>query len=221
MIWQEFSLLLDKLNNGECTMKVKFQTLILGGMMAVLAAACAPDPLDDLTVEDTQVFITNYEPTTNFASYQTFSLADTVYVIRNQQTGVSTSSQDYQALDRVVSTLKQRGYSRVGRQAKPDLGVNIARISETQTGLVANYNPWNSYWGYGGGGFYYPPTYSYYQTTESYWYLEVVDLKNVTTGQQPKVVWNAQIRGNGIFDSASLTSLIDKVFTQSTYLKKN
>lgn len=202
-------------------MKVKFQALILGVTVAIIATACAPDPLKDLTVEETQVFITNYEPTTNFASYQTFSLADTVYVIQNQQTGVSTSSQDYVALDRVTSTLTQRGYKRVTREAKPDLGINVARIRETQTGLVANYNPWNSYWGYGGGGgFYYPPTYSYYQTSETYWYLEMVDLKNATNGLQPKVVWNAQIRGNGIFDAASLTNVIDNVFKQSMYLKK-
>ena len=202
-------------------MKVKFQALILGVTVAIIATACAPDPLKDLTVEETQVFITNYEPTTNFASYQTFSLADTVYVIQNQQTGVSTSSQDYVALDRVTSTLTQRGYKRVTREAKPDLGINVARIREPQTGLVANYNPWNSYWGYGGGGgFYYPPTYSYYQTSETYWYLEMVDLKNATNGLQPKVVWNAQIRGNGIFDAASLTNVIDNVFKQSMYLKK-
>lgn len=201
-------------------MKVKFQALILGALVAVMAAACAPNPLEDLTVEETQVFITNYEPTTNFGSYQTFSLADSVYVIQNQRTGVSTTSQDFQVLDRVSSTLTQRGYKKVTREAKPDLGVNIARISETQTGVVSNFNPWNSYWGFGGGGFYYPPTYSFYQTTETYWYMEIVDLKNALTGQQPKVVWNAQIRGNGIFDAASLTSLMDKVFTQSAYLKK-
>lgn len=202
-------------------MKVKFQALILGVTVAMIATACAPDPLNDLTVEETQVFITNYEPTTNFANYQTFSLADTVYVIQNQQTGVSTSTQDYVALDRITSTLTQRGYKRVTREAKPDLGVSVARIRETQTGLVANYNPWNSYWGYtGGGGFFYPPTYSYYQTSETYWYLEMVDLKNATNGLQPKVVWNAQIRGNGIFDAASLTNLIDNVFKQSMYLKK-
>lgn len=86
-------------------MKVKFQALILGALVAVMAAACAPNPLEDLTVEETQVFITNYEPTTNFGSYQTFSLADSVYVIQNQRTGVSTTSQDFQVL--VLSAYKK------------------------------------------------------------------------------------------------------------------
>jgi len=87
---------------------------------------------------------------------------------------------------------------------------------------VANYNPWNSYWGYGGGGgFYYPPTYSYYESTETYWYIEIVDLKNAVSGQQPSIIWNAQIRGSGIFDESTLASVVENVFTQSTYLKKN
>ena len=40
-------------------MKVKFQALILGVTVAMIATACAPDPLKDLTVEETQVFTPN------------------------------------------------------------------------------------------------------------------------------------------------------------------
>lgn len=203
-------------------MKVKHTALILGLMIAFLNWSCAPDPLQDLTVEDSQVFITNYQKTANFANYQTFSLADSVYTLQNQRAGVSTTALDFQILGRVTGNLTKRGYTRVLRGNKPDLGVNVIRISETQTGVVANYNPWNSYWGYGGGsGFYYPPTYSYYQNTETYWYIEIVDLKNAVAGQQATVIWNAQIRGNGIFEQSTLAEIVENVFTQSSYLKRN
>ncbi|MFN8343877.1 MAG: DUF4136 domain-containing protein [Spirosomataceae bacterium] len=203
------------------TTKVKYVPVILGLLLAALTWSCAPDALQDLTPEDSQVFITNYEKTANFGNYQTFSLADSVYLLQNQRTGVSTLPLDFRILGRVADNLTQRGYTRIARGAKPDLGVNVIRISETQSGLVANYNPWNSYWGYGGGGFYYPPTYSYYESTETYWYIEIVDLKNAVSGQQPTIIWNAQIRGSGIFDESTLGSVVENVFTQSGYLKRN
>jgi hypothetical protein len=203
-------------------MKVKHATLLSVLLLAAMSWSCAPDALQDLTPEDSQVFITNYQKSANFGNYQTFSLADSVYLLQNQRTGVSTLPLDFRILGRVADNLTKRGYKRILRSEKPDLGVNVIRISETQSGVVANYNPWNSYWGYGGGGgFYYPPTYSYYESTETYWYIEIVDLKNAVSGQQPSIIWNAQIRGDGIFDESTLASVVENVFTQSTYLKKN
>ncbi|WP_051211090.1 DUF4136 domain-containing protein [Runella zeae] len=201
-------------------MKVKFLNLFLGLVVAILSFSCTPDPLQDLSLEDSQVFITNYDKNANFNNYATFSLADSVFVIQNDRSGVSTSAFDFRVLSRVAENMTKRGYNRILKDAKPDLGVNVMRISETQTGLVANYNPWNSYWGYG-GGFYYPPTYSYYQSTETYWYVEIIDLKNAGTSQQATVIWNGQIRGNGIFDENALFSIIDSLFAQSTYIKRN
>ncbi|MEI7583791.1 DUF4136 domain-containing protein [Runella sp.] len=203
-------------------MKVKHASLLSVLLLAAMSWSCAPDALQDLTPEDSQVFITNYQKSANFRNYQTFSLADSVYLLQNQRTGVSTLPLDFRILGRVADNLTKRGYKRILRSEKPDLGVNVIRISETQSGVVANYNPWNSYWGYGGGGgFYYPPTYSYYESTETYWYIEIVDLKNAVSGQQPSIIWNAQIRGSGIFDESTLASVVENVFTQSTYLKKN
>lgn len=184
--------------------------------------ACSPNALKDLTPEESQVFITNYEKNAKFGDYKTFSLADSVFTLQNQRSGISTTALDFRILGAVTNNMAKRGYSRIARDSKPDLGVNVVRISETQSGVVANYNPWNSYWGYGGGaGYYYPPTYSYYQTTETYWYIEIIDLKSATSGQPAAVIWNAQIRGSGIFDESTLSTIVENVFTQSGYLKRN
>ncbi|MEZ4904345.1 MAG: DUF4136 domain-containing protein [Spirosomataceae bacterium] len=197
--------------------------LFLGVLMTVWGA-CTPDPLKDLTPEETQVFITNYEKNTKFGDYKTFSLADSVFTLQNQRSGVSTLPLDFRMLGSVTNNMAKRGYNRVSKTSNPDLGINVVRISETQSGVVANYNPWNSYWGFGGGvggGFYYPPTYSYYQTTETYWHLEIVDLKKAQAGQQASIIWNAQIRGSGIFDESTVATIVDNVFAQSDYLKRN
>ncbi|MFN4145429.1 MAG: DUF4136 domain-containing protein [Runella sp.] len=198
-------------------------------LFLILLGACTPDPIRDLTAEDSQVFITNFEPTANFGSFRTFSLPDSVFTLQNQRQGISNSSLDGQVIGRVATNLSRRGYQRVQRELRPDLGVNIIRVSESQTNVVANPNPWlwNSYWGFmdpwafgPGAGFFFPPTFSFFETTETYWQIDIVDFRNVSPTQRPTVVWNAQIRGQGIFEASRLTGIIDAVFEQSPYLQR-
>ena len=196
--------------------------------------ACTPDPLKDLSVEDSQVFITNYDQTANFASYKTFSMSDSVAVLTNSRASYSAVPQELVFTSQIATSLTKRGFTRIARGSNPDLGVNVARVSNTQVGISSNYNPlwdplawggsggWGSTWGYGGGSFYNPYSYSFYQVTENYWYVEVFDLKNAAqNGNKLRVLWNAQIRGSGIFDTASMNRMIEAVFSQSSYLKAN
>jgi len=191
--------------------------------IGVVMFACGSDPIADLSPEDSQVFITNYLPTANYGSYKTFSISDSIYTQKNQQIGVSTGSIAQLMVNKTVSNLTQRGYTRIPKAAKPDLGVNIIYITESQTNVVANNNSyWGNYWGYGSGyNLYYPTSYSFYQTVENYWYIEIIDLKNIRTNNNATIIWNAQIRGNGLLDNDLLLTMIDKVFAQSQYLKNN
>ncbi len=191
--------------------------------IGVVMFACGSDPIADLSPEDSQVFITNYLPTANYGSYKTFSISDSIYTQKNQQIGVSTGSIAQLMVNKTVSNLTQRGYTRIPKAAKPDLGVNIIYITESQTNVVANNNSyWGNYWGYGSGyNLYYPTSYSFYQTVENYWYIEIIDLKNISTNNNATIIWNAQIRGNGLLDNDLLLTMVDKVFAQSQYLKNN
>ena len=122
------------------TMKVKHASLLSVLLLAAMSWSCAPDALQDLTPEDSQVFITNYQKSANFRNYQTFSLADSVYLLQNQRTGVSTLPLDFRILGRVADNLTKRGYKRILRSEKPDLGVNVIRISEKEKkALIGNY----------------------------------------------------------------------------------
>ena len=203
-------------------------------LVSVVWQACTPDPLKDLTVDDSQVFITNYDQTANFASYKTFSMSDSVAVLTNNRASYSAVPQELVFTSQVASNLIKRGFARTARANKPDLGVNVARVSNTQVGISSNYNPlwdplawggsggWGGTWGYGGSSFYNPYGYSFYQVTENYWYIEVFDLKNAAqNGNKLRVLWSAQIRGSGIFDTASMNRMIEAVFSQSSYLKTN
>lgn len=191
--------------------------------IGIVMFACGKDPIADLSPEDSQVFITNYLSTANYGSYKTFSISDSIFTQKNQQIGVSTGSIAQLMVNKTVSNLTQRGYTRIPRGAKPDLGVNIIYITESQTNVVANNNAyWGNYYGYGGGyNLYYPTSYSFYQTVENYWYIEIIDLKNISTNNNATIIWNAQIRGNGLLDNDLLLTMVDKVFAQSQYLKNN
>lgn len=213
------------------TTKNRFlKTAALAVVGLALVMGCNRDPLGDLSPEESQVFITNHDRAANFGSYKTFSIRDSVAVLGNQNSvQLVAGLRERGFIARVIENLQQRGYVRVERSENPDLGVNVARVSNSYTGVTANpfFDPFwggfgGGYWGYG-GGFYYPPTFSYYQVRENYWYTEMLDLKNPRAGQngqqQANVIWNAEIRGNGIFDDASVSRVVDAVFAQSDYLR--
>ncbi|WP_460669757.1 DUF4136 domain-containing protein [Larkinella ripae] len=214
-------------------MKSKFQILlwlgICGGMGSGISS-CRPDPISDLTPEDSQVFITNRDRSINFASYKTFSLPDSVLEISNDQAQLSMTGLEPPFLSRLAQELTSRGFQRVERRDSTDLGVAVMRINNSYVGV--NSMPFSSYyldyWGYGGlggwGGYspYYPNYYSLYEVSESYWMIQLIDLKSPnTTDQELNVIWQAQIRGSGIFDAASIDSMLTRVFEQSAYLRVN
>lgn len=184
--------------------------------------ACTSDPIADLSAEDSQVFITNYDKTAKFGDYRTFALADTVFIIRNDRVEVSSNASFMAVARQVQNTFLQRGYTQVQRTQKPDLGINVTIVSNTSTNII----PTNPFWGGGVGGWggfnnFYPPLYTYYQTQDNYWYIEVIDLKNAnTTTNNAKIVWSAQMRGGAIFEPSFFSQMLDNVFKQSEYFKR-
>lgn len=189
-----------------------------------LLASCTKDPLKDLTVEDSQVYITNHDPSTNFQQFKTFSILDSVLVIGNQGSGSSLTDIDIKILTSVVLNMEALGYTYVSPTQKPDLGINVAQVRNAYLNVVSQpISPYlGSYWGGYGYGYGYSSTYSYYQTKENYWYLEMLDFKNPDIqNKQVSVIWNAEIRGNGLFDLENIDNFINSVFKQSSYLKLN
>ena len=194
-------------------------------------AACQNDPLSDLTVEDSQVFITNHDQSVNFSQYKTFSIVDSVLIVGNQGTRPTLTATEVSFLNTIIQEMQNLGYKYVSPKDKPDVGINVMRVSNTYINVVTQpINPYyGNFWGSGfGGGFFpgygygYPSTYSYYQTRENYWYLQMVDFKNPNVAeQQYDVVWDAEIRGSGLFDGVDFETMIRSVFGQSSYLKVN
>jgi hypothetical protein len=112
----------------------------------------------------------------------------------------------------------------VGKSAKPDLAVNLTRIDNTYraiyydpgywSGIGGYYDPF--YWGYPGYGYYWPSYYQVYQRERAV-SIDLIDLKNPKHNELV-AIWNAMLRGSGVWDIANVDSMVTAVFAQSTYL---
>ncbi|GLU54829.1 DUF4136 domain-containing protein [Dyadobacter frigoris] len=189
---------------------------------AIWLTSCTKDPINDLTDPDSQVFITNHDKSIDFKQFKTFSIADSVVVVEDDRSGTALTDMDKQILSTVITKMQSLGYTYVAASKKPDVGLTVARITNNYLNVVST--PYSSYYGgyYGGYGYGYPSYYSYYQTSESYWSVSMLDLKNANTATKTlNVIWDAQIRGDGLGNTDYFSEMIDSIFGQSTYLKIN
>jgi hypothetical protein len=199
-------------------------------ILVLLAVSCTKEPLDNLTADESRIYVTNHDTTAQFSEYATFQLADSVAIISNNQfQGRERTSVDAQLIDAVAAALQQRGYTRVSAGQNPDLGVTLSAITNTSTHIVSypDYGGyyggyWDPYyWGYPGSSYYFPNYYGVYESAETSLAVDVVDLKNRSENNNTlRVIWSGLARGTGIFDGRNAQSQIASLFGQSPYFKK-
>lgn len=201
--------------------------LILAG--AATLFGCTKEPLNNLSQEESRIYVTNADTTINFGSFKTYSISDSVVVLDNGQAYKDLQPSDQAYIDAVNKYMQQRGYVKVAKDAKPDIGVDVNRIYNTATGYYSYNDYWDYYggywdpyyWGYGGYGYYVPTFYGVYQITEGAMSVDMLDLKNASSKGKIEVIWNGLIRGEGIFSASTAESSVKALFDQSTYLQTN
>ncbi len=195
-----------------------------------LFSGCTKDPLNNLTEEESRIYITNRDSNVNFSNYKTYSIPDSVYVIDNNRfEGGQATAWDVQALAAVRLALESKGYVRVARSQSPDLGINVSRLYNTTANLVDLQGYWGGYgdfydpyyWGYGGYNYGYPSAYAYVESTEAMVSVDILDLKSAPASNNINVIWNGVIRGSGIFTTPAINTGIQALFDQSGYIKTN
>ncbi len=201
-------------------------------------SACNSSATNDLSPQDSNVIITNYDRQANFSQYATFSLPDSVLVESNDRYRQSALATEQRFVSRVATELTNRGFRRVAAGQTADLGIAVTRVNDQYTGISVNpyAGYYSSYWGGFGpgfGGFYdplfSPGYYQYYQVSDQFWRIQIIDLKNrpiITPNTDPnapqnklRVLYMAEVRGNGIFDDTAIDQLVADTFAQSTYLR--
>ncbi|HEX9510877.1 MAG TPA: DUF4136 domain-containing protein [Puia sp.] len=201
-----------------------------GALLAILSfISCKKDPLNNLTNDESRIYISNYDTTANFAAYKTFSITDSVDVIQdNQLFGKELGSFDTAVISTVAQQMQQRGYLLVDRKASPDLAINISRVYNTSTGIFSYPDYWGFYgsywdpyyWGYPGYGYYSPYALGVYTIQSGGLEIDLLDLKNTAThGNKIAAVWTGLVRGEQVFRTANAPAEVDSLFAQSPYLK--
>jgi len=211
-------------------MKNFILTIGVAASSMLVLAGCTKDPLDNMTEEESRIYITNHDSSASFSSYTTFSVADSVAVINNNKLEKkSLTDVDKGFIAAVKAQLTAKGYTLVAKDANPDLGININRIYNTYTGVVSYPDYWGGYpgfwdpfyWGYPGYGYYWPGSYGVYSIREGALSIDALDLKNAPKDDKIKGIWNGLIRGSGIFRPGNADSQIKTLFDQSPYFRKS
>jgi len=202
--------------------------LLVAGALAL--NSCRKDPLKNLSGSDALLYVTNHSDSANFSSYHTFSIADSVAVINNDRyQGKTVGDADIAYVNAVKAQLLARGYTQVGNEQTPDLGITVSRVYNTSTG-VFDYGYWDPYyggywdpyyWGYGGYGYYFPSYYGVYSITEGAISIDAFDLKNANESKKINNIWNGLVRGSGVFNASNAAPAVEALFNQSTYFKAN
>ena len=211
-------------------MKTVMLGLIASASLVTIVTGCSKDPLKNLNEDESRIYITNHDSTYNFASSNTFTIADSVAVISNNQyAGKDLTSYDGQLIAAVKAAMIKQGYILVEKGGEADLALAVSIYSNDQTGIIS-YSDYGGYyddywdpyyWGYPGYSYYYPSYYGVYNFSETALAIDMFDLKDAATSNQLKNVWSALIRGSGIFNNAKVDSQVQTLFDQSAYLKTN
>ncbi len=210
-------------------MKKERWLLPLVALLAVAITACNKQPIDNLSNEESRIYITDFDSTVNFTSYKTYSISDSVAFVDNNQSAKQLTASDQSYIDAVKKYMSQNGFTLVDKNSNPDLGVNVSRVINTSTGVISYpdyYGYYDSYWdpyywGYGGYDYYSPYSYGVYTIRQGAVSVDMLDLKNASASSKIELVWTGLIRGEGLADAASSDSQVKALFDQSPYLKTN
>ena len=205
--------------------------LTVGALLGVtLFGSCKKNPINNLTNDESRIYITNYDTAASFSSYSSFSIADSVAVIQdNQYGGKQRNGFDSLVINSVAQLMKQRGYQQVGTKDSPDLAIDISRVYSTSTGVFSYYDYWDYYggywdpyyWGYPGYGYYDPYAVGVYTIRSGGLEIDLLDLKNASAnGNKLKAIWTGLARGEQVFNTANAANEVTALFEQSAYLKK-
>ncbi|MBL0740129.1 DUF4136 domain-containing protein [Chryseolinea lacunae] len=201
---------------------------LLTTLVGVALWGCQPEP-DSVKLLDQLVVSTHYDKNANFKSYATYSMStDTIGFISNanpKDTILTQKESTYPrtVLQRVEANINKANYTRVAKNASPDLGINVYVVNDynlfQQVVYPSYYYP--SYYGYYGSYYNYPYVNTYAQNTGAL-VLEIVDLKNIGADKKVNVLWTAYM--GDVYSTIDLnkqsTDAIDQAFLQSPYISK-
>jgi hypothetical protein len=195
---------------------------LLFGLITVLSGCFETAPIDNLKTDDTRIYFINYDKKINFKDYKTYFIPDSIFVIKNNETRISNNNNTSFIIDNFKLNIGSKKYTFVKKAQNPDIGITIARVSDSDLGLDSPiYFYFNNYWNFprfNPKGTAYPGYYKNYEVNDYMWNVEFVDLKNAKKNGELAIICNMQIRGEGIFEDENLYFIFSKAFEIATFL---
>lgn len=191
---------------------------LAGLLMMVTLASCGDTTASDEVLYG-QAVATVQKPSTNFTTYTTFTVANTVQVHDAASGAQQDATKDApQLADYVKKTMEARGYQYV--TYAPGVNVDLFIAFDAYLGSTTYGGYWCDwyYWGYSYGCYpYYAGTYEYGTLV-----MSMGDRKNATSTVMP-TVWAAamySVLGTDAYNAQIIQTSIDRAFAQSPYVHK-
>lgn len=200
--------------------------LILPLLATVVAfTSCEKDPDTD-KLDDNYLVLTNYDSGTDFASFDSFFVIDSILIINDQTKATYWKNENSQRIvDAFNEHFKSCGYTAADKGTEADIVLQLSYVSTTYY-FNNTVGPWwynyPGYWNWGGGGWYYPFSFYYTYSTGSI-IGELVDCKSERSDKKLTIVWNTYISGLLYGNNLSYyrtMNAINQAFAQSPYLVK-
>src|SRR5688572_27951833 len=120
---------------------VQLFSLVVPGFFVLVS--CTKNAADNVDADETPRYITKAEPSIDFSNYSTFTLADSVAVISNDQL-VERVRTDYDAapINSIAAQMQSRGFTRVGHGHRLDRGVATSRLHNDYTDIMDYSDNW-------------------------------------------------------------------------------
>jgi hypothetical protein len=205
--------------------------MLASALTIIFTMSCATYPDVDSRLAEDLVDITKYAVGTDFTQFKTFSIVDSVTLIRGYHDSARISNQQTKALlGEIATDMEERGYTKVDRKTgDPDLGINVGAIKVTDVSYYypgwywdyGYYNP--SYWGHPNSYYwypYYPPSVINYSTGTVI--IELLDLKNAGSHDNKLYIdWIAVIQGllTGYHTLQEVLDNVDQCFAQTPQIR--
>lgn len=213
-------------------MKRMLIALMLFGSSVAAFTSCTKNPLNDMSYEDSRVYITQKDSSVQFSNYSTFYIADSVAVIKGDTSKKAFTPIDSAYIAAATKYLSAAGFTQTKDTSKADLGVVVNRIISYATGYYdyGSYWGWYGgywdpgyYWGYPGYGYGYPGYLQPFVIRDISIEIDILDLKNAAANKKIKLLWMGAINGAGVANNNNTSvadSQVANLFAQSPYLKK-
>jgi len=118
-------------------MKRVLLLLLALATISFIYTGCTKQPLNNLTPEESRIYITDHDSSINFSNYKTYSISDSVAVIENAKSTMQLNNSDAAYINAVKKYMENAGYVLVEKGQNPDLGVNVNHIINTSTGVIS------------------------------------------------------------------------------------